>query len=97
MKIGNPLDKPGLTPVSGNRGSTAPVAGAGKAANPESSSTVALSSAATSLLDSTDPEFDAGKVERISGAISRGDYTVNPEAIADKLLANAKELLSRPH
>ena len=96
MKIGNPLDKASLTPVSG-RANPADTGGSkvnGAAA--ESSSTVALSSAATSLVGS-EPDFDAGKVERISNAISQGQYTVNPEAIADKLLANAQELLSRPH
>lgn len=97
MKIGNPLDKPGLAPAAG-RG-TAAESGSAKVngASTESSSRVALSSAAASLLGGAVAEFDAGKVERISTAISQGQYTVNPEAIADKLLANAQELLSRPH
>ena len=96
MKIGNPLDKPGPAPATG-RGNAAESGGTKvKSASTESSSRVALSSAATSLVGS-EPDFDAGKVERISNAISQGQYTVNPEAIADKLLANAQELLSRPH
>jgi negative regulator of flagellin synthesis FlgM len=44
-----------------------------------------------------DGSFDAGKVERISQAIKDGTYKVNPEAIADKLIANAQELLSRTY
>jgi negative regulator of flagellin synthesis FlgM len=104
MKIGNPLDKPGLAPANGNR-----AADAGKAtpaaASPaaDSSSTVELSTAAANLLrnstavQAANADFDAGKVERISDAIGRGQYSVNAEAIADKLLANAQELLSRPH
>lgn len=38
--------------------------------------------------------FDAAKVDRISAAIRDGRFTVNPEAIADKLIANAQELMS---
>ena len=104
MKIGNPLDKPGLAPASGNRAADAGAAkakAAGQAA--PSSSTVELSTAAAALLrgsetvQAANAEFDAGKVERISDAIGRGQYSVNAEAIADKLLANAQELLSRPH
>ncbi len=102
MKIGNPLDKPGLGPVSNNRGDAAKAAtetastkASGSATG--NSSTVALSSAATSLMGGSSADFDASKVDRISTAISQGQYTVNPEAIADKLIANAQELLSRPH
>jgi negative regulator of flagellin synthesis FlgM len=39
--------------------------------------------------------FDGAKVDRISKAIRAGSYKVNPEAIADKLIANAAELLAR--
>ena len=37
--------------------------------------------------------FDTAKVQRISDAIRNGEFKVNPEAIADKLIANAQELL----
>ena len=37
--------------------------------------------------------FDTAKVQRISDAIRDGKFSVNPEAIADKLIANAQELL----
>jgi negative regulator of flagellin synthesis FlgM len=43
----------------------------------------------------SDPTFDAAKVERIAQAIRDGKFTVNPEAIADKLIVNAEELLGR--
>jgi negative regulator of flagellin synthesis FlgM len=58
---------------------------------------VALSENAAKLLGSADvsADFDAAKVERISQEISDGSYKVNPEAIADKLLANAQELLGK--
>lgn len=102
MKIGNPLDKPGLAPTSANRGAAAD-AGRTAAAAGNAGSTVALSTAATTLLSGSaaaplaSAEFDQAKVERITNAISQGQYKVNPEAIADKLLANAQELLSRSH
>jgi hypothetical protein len=42
-------------------------------------------------------DFDAEKVERISNAIEKGEYTINAEAIADKLIANAAEVLNNTH
>lgn len=39
--------------------------------------------------------FDAGKVEAIRLAISEGHYEMNPEAIADKLIASTRELLAQ--
>ena len=57
-------------------------------------STVQLSSTAAGLLaDAGKPEFDAAKVERIKQAIAGGSYKVDAEAIADKLIANAQEVL----
>ena len=38
-------------------------------------------------------EFDAEKVARMSEAIASGNFKINAEAIADKLIANAQELL----
>jgi negative regulator of flagellin synthesis FlgM len=43
------------------------------------------------------PEFDAARVESIKQAIRDGQLRVNPEAIADKLLASVGELLRRQH
>jgi negative regulator of flagellin synthesis FlgM len=39
--------------------------------------------------------FDAAKVEAIKQAISQGKFTINPEAIADKLIASTRELLAQ--
>jgi len=74
---------------------TANVAGAKKA--PEASAKIELSSTATALLAGVpeDGSFDAQKVGRITQAITEGKFTVNAEAIADKLIANAQEVLSR--
>jgi negative regulator of flagellin synthesis FlgM len=43
--------------------------------------------------NSTDT-FDSSKVEAIKASIANGSFQVNAEAIADKLLANASEMLS---
>lgn len=39
--------------------------------------------------------FDAAKVEEIARAIRNGEFKVNAQAIADKLISNAQELLDR--
>jgi negative regulator of flagellin synthesis FlgM len=103
MKIGNPAEKPAApAPVAPNRSSGTDAAG--KTAAPaapqqaEASSTVALSSQATELLSgdkTVSGDFDAEKVERIAQAISDGKFEVNAPAIADKLLANAREVLGK--
>jgi len=40
-------------------------------------------------------DMDMAKVEAVRSQIQQGTYQVNPEAIADKLLANAQEMLQR--
>lgn len=42
-----------------------------------------------------EPEIDVDKVNAIRQAIADKTYSVNPEAIAEKLLANAREMLQR--
>jgi negative regulator of flagellin synthesis FlgM len=62
----------------------------------DSSTQVELSPEATMLSHaSQDPSFDSAKVERIAQAIREGSFSINPDAIADKLLSNAQELLDR--
>jgi negative regulator of flagellin synthesis FlgM len=65
----------------------------------EASAKVALSTAAASMragaAGAAEGSFDAAKVERISQAIRDGRFQVNAEAIADKLIAHAVELLGR--
>jgi len=92
MKIGPLESKPQAAPVAGDR--KAPTHAAGTA---EPSTHVELSQAASGTLgaDSADGSFDAEKVHRIAQAIRDGKFKVNPEAIADKLIANAQELLGK--
>jgi negative regulator of flagellin synthesis FlgM len=99
MKIGNPSDKP-TNGVGGTRTEgTAPSKPSGKTKSldggVDSSAKVTLSSAASTLLGGTDPAFDAKKVASVKQAIDDGSYKVDPEVIADKLISNAKELLTR--
>jgi len=54
-----------------------------------------LSSATIIRRRLADGSFDAQKVERLTRAIREGQYTIDPHAIADRLLANARELLDR--
>ncbi len=62
----------------------------------DSSTQVELSPEATMLSHaSEDPTFDHAKVERIAQAIRDGSFSINPGAIADKLLSNAQEVLGR--
>ncbi len=91
MKIG-PIDLKAATPptAADRKGPNDPVTPT------EPSARVALSSQAA-LAESVGSrgEFDAEKVARISQAIRDGQFQVNAEAIADKLIANARELLPR--
>ena len=95
MKIGPLETQPPVAPIAAERkGTAAPATPASPAA---ASSTQVEFSAAASLLASAaaDPSFDAAKVDSIAQAIRDGKFSVNAEAIADKLIENAQELLTR--
>ncbi|UXH79849.1 flagellar biosynthesis anti-sigma factor FlgM [Roseateles amylovorans] len=103
MKIGNSPELQAYTKV-GNERTGASDAGRApaKTAKAEAGSQVELSSAASSLIAGAagdDGSFDTEKVQRIADAISKGQFTINSEAIADKLIANASEMVARatPH
>ncbi|HET9823159.1 MAG TPA: flagellar biosynthesis anti-sigma factor FlgM [Burkholderiaceae bacterium] len=93
MKIGSFDPHKPAQPASNATGGTREAkANAGTA--PESSAKVELSKAATALAAADSGEFDAAKVARIAQAIRDGQFEVNAEAIADKLIANTRELLA---
>lgn len=92
MKIG-PLDtKIAAPPLAGER----KPASASKAGETGPSAMVDLSSVATMKVDAEgEGSFDAAKVARIAEAIREGRLIINAAAIADKLLANAQEVLDQ--
>lgn len=102
MKIensGNPLGpvttKP-ATPRSPARTDTTP-AGSSEAAR--GSATVNINPVASQLQAlegrlAQEPAVDAARVAEIREAIREGRFAINPEAIADKLVASVKELLA---
>ena len=96
MKIG-PMD---MKPASPTAAAERKV-GTTTAAASEPSARVDLSSQAALALSASEAsraDFDTEKVERIAQAIREGKFHVNAEAIADKLIANATELLPKaPH
>ena len=100
MKIGNPAAgiQEQAPPAAAAPGRASPdeatKATATAAAN--ASAQVELSATAASLMTGAKgapAEFDAEKVTRISQAIADGTFQVNAGAIADKLIANAQEIL----
>ncbi len=78
-------------PVSGSEAASAVPAGKPQAAGVS----VTLSPATVSAMGQGGGEvFNAEKVEAMKQSIANGTFQVNAEAIADKMLANAAEMLS---
>lgn len=89
MKIGQ-LETKAVTPAVSERKTS----GSAGTSGTEASAKVALSNTVTQLAgDGNDGVFDAEKVKRISEAIRDGKFEINADAIADKLISNAQELL----
>jgi negative regulator of flagellin synthesis FlgM len=89
--------KAASAPAAGSENAAAgAVAGAAAATKPQAGVTVTLSSAsqAMSSTGGTGGEvFNAQKVDAMKLSIANGTFQVNPEAIADKMLSNAAEML----
>ena len=94
LPVASPTTGPVATPAT-NRSNAE--AAAATTAPVEASTQVALSSTATSLLAGSPSavEFDSAKVDRISQAIEKGEFKIDAGVIADKLIANAAELLKQ--
>jgi negative regulator of flagellin synthesis FlgM len=78
--------------------SAAGAAAAGAAAKPQANAgvTVSLSASTTQALSgqgNSSDVFNADKVEAMKQSIANGTFEVNAEAIADKMLSNAAEML----
>lgn len=96
MKIGQPSDKP-VMPLPAAPAKAEQGAGAAPAKKTGSAGVAVTVSSRARALDKSNEaaDVDMEKVESVRSAIEQGTYVVNPEVIADKLLANAKEMLSR--
>jgi negative regulator of flagellin synthesis FlgM len=101
MKIAQTGAASAISQLTGNgtAGNEAPGKG-GKAAGSQapastSSAKVQISSTAKALMQGAEGGFDQAKVDRLRQSISDGSYKINPEAIADKLIANAQDVLGK--
>lgn len=70
----------------------------GKSSARDNVQITALSSQLHAMKSSMDsvPVVDSARVEAIKLAISEGRFKINPEAIADSLLATVKDLVQNP-
>ena len=79
-------------------GAEAAAAGAAAKPQPAAGVTVTLSASTTQALSgaggASSDVFNSEKVEAMKAAIADGSFKVNAEAIADKMLSNAAEMLS---
>ena len=98
MKIGQLPLSPGAGGVNGlnksGQGTSSPsVSGA---TSPSEGVPVTVSDLAQTVSSASASDINSAKVESVRSAIANGTYVINPGAIADKLLSNAKEMLNRP-
>ena len=109
MKITNGIDATGNLerPAADQAGAARAKPAASAAGGPATSATSATSdtirisdlSNQLAVLENrfaADGAFDASRVEAIKVAMREGRFTVNPEAVADKLLDSVRELLRKP-
>lgn len=90
--LAQPLGNPPAKPAAKNGNAAAPVQG-----EPIRISEMSGRLSALEAQLSASPAFDAGRVDAIKQAIRDGQFKINPEAIADKLLASVQEFLKKPH
>ena len=103
MKIGHPSDNSipatSTAPASPSKGAQAATTATADTAKGTQSAGVAVtvSTLARTLSAPKGGDtamVDMAKVNSVKSAIQKGTYVVNPEAIADKLLSNAQEMLN---
>lgn len=103
MKIentGNPLGPVNAKTTTTRNNARTEGTGAGASADSaRNSSTVNINPLASQLQSlegrlAQEPAVDAQRVAEIRQAIREGRFTINPEAVADNLIASVKELLA---
>jgi negative regulator of flagellin synthesis FlgM len=104
MKIGQGIDLPAAQNAAGlkkaeqdKEAAPASMAQKGARAAPTAGAQVSVSTLARTLEQNdraVGADFNSQKVADIKAAIKNGTFKINPEAIADKMLANAQEMLS---
>jgi negative regulator of flagellin synthesis FlgM len=98
MKIRPPTDVVGSKPATTGAAERSGTAKAGTPAPASQGDRVQLSSLSTqlhALESSLGAEFDRARVEAIKEAIREGRLAIDPQAIADKMLAADLSLLTR--
>ena len=102
MKIdnsGKPIAATGSSRPGATKAASSDAKQAAPAANAASGDSVELTSASLKLsaIESSlggQPVIDSARVNEIRQAIAEGKFKINPDAIADKLVASVKELLA---
>jgi len=106
MKVGQPAEMPKVSAPSTAASDAAAPAKVRQEAAATASSTASSSGVAVTVSTAVrnleqanrgEADIDTDKVNAVRTAIEQGTYVVNPEVIADKLLANAQEMLNRTH
>jgi negative regulator of flagellin synthesis FlgM len=95
MKIGNSTGGISLPQEPTTSTASQKTGGSSKAAaSPEISlSNISSTLHALETRLASDQAFDAGKVEDIKQAIRSGDFKVNPDVVADKLISSVRDML----
>ncbi|MDP3522557.1 MAG: flagellar biosynthesis anti-sigma factor FlgM [Hydrogenophaga sp.] len=100
MKINNLPDKPAGAITGAGKPADRLAAShsqRGSEAQPDAGVTVSLSPASQTITASVAKAggdvFNAQKVEAVKTAIANGTFSINAEAVADKLLSNARDML----
>ena len=99
MKIGQKPELPAAALQAASKQAaktTGPAAEEASKSAQVATSSVSFSSSAKALTPAgrATSEFDADRVKAMRAAIASGTFSVNAEAIADKLLANTSEILA---
>ena len=104
MKIGQGIDLPAALGSAvlkkadqDKEAAPASMAEKGARAIPTAGAQVSVSTLARTLEQNNravGSDFDSQKVADIKAAIKNGTFKINPEAVADKMLGNAQEMLN---